>query len=104
MTQPTRQSAYDAVYAYIRTLPVSFLPTTVVDRNAIIWRAVNAALDAERAAALREAADAIDARQAKLDAEIRAEYGELDLTTELEGAATRSMAAHLRRMAEEARS
>ncbi|MGW1661034.1 hypothetical protein [Streptomyces microflavus] len=37
-----RQPAYDAVYAYIRTLPVEPVPI----RNAHIWRAVNAALDA----------------------------------------------------------
>ncbi|MFE1329730.1 hypothetical protein [Streptomyces microflavus] len=37
-----RQPAYDAVYAYIRTLPVD--PVQI--RNAHIWRAVNAALDA----------------------------------------------------------
>ncbi|MFF5421827.1 hypothetical protein [Streptomyces misionensis] len=48
-------------------------------------------------------ADAIDTRQDKLDAEIRAEYGELDRDTELESAATRAMAKHLRRMAEEGR-
>lgn len=36
-----RQPAYDAVYAYIRTLPPGG-----VERNAMIWRGVNAALDA----------------------------------------------------------
>ncbi|MFF7476631.1 hypothetical protein [Streptomyces sp. NPDC008092] len=41
-----RQSAYDAVFAYIRQQPVDFLPTTVVERNAILWHAVHAALDA----------------------------------------------------------
>lgn len=41
-----RQPAYDAVFAYIRSQPVDFLPTTVVDRNAMIWHAVHAALDA----------------------------------------------------------
>lgn len=41
-----RQPAYDAVFAYIRQQPHGFLPTTVVDRNAMIWRAVHAALDA----------------------------------------------------------
>ncbi|MFE5591477.1 hypothetical protein [Streptomyces sp. NPDC056549] len=55
-----------------------------------------------RAAVLCEAADAIDARQDQLDGEIRTEYGALDRDTEIEGAATRSMAALLRRMAEEA--
>lgn len=43
-----QQPAYNAVYAYIRTLPVDFLPTTVVDRNAMIWHAVNAALDRQQ--------------------------------------------------------
>ncbi|GGZ51574.1 hypothetical protein [Streptomyces rubiginosohelvolus] len=37
-----RQPAYDAVYAYIRTLPVEPTPS----RNAHIWHAVGAALDA----------------------------------------------------------
>ncbi|MFE5996739.1 hypothetical protein ACFQ6C_07575 [Streptomyces sp. NPDC056454] len=37
-----RQPAYDAVYAYIRTLPVEPTPS----RNAHIWNAVGAALDA----------------------------------------------------------
>lgn len=41
-----RQPAYDAVFAYIRQQPLDFLPTTVVDRNAMIWHAVHAALDA----------------------------------------------------------
>ncbi|KPC91158.1 hypothetical protein ADL27_31855, partial [Streptomyces sp. NRRL F-6602] len=37
-----RQPAYDAVFAYIPTLPRDFLPATVVDRNAMIWHAVHA--------------------------------------------------------------
>jgi len=41
-----RQAAYDAVFAYIRKQPVDFMPATVVDRNAMIWHAVHAALDA----------------------------------------------------------
>lgn len=41
-----RQPAYDAVFAYIRSQPRDFLPRTVVGRNAMIWRAVHAALDA----------------------------------------------------------
>jgi hypothetical protein len=41
-----RQAAYDAVFAYIRQQPRDFLPITVVDRNAMIWHAVHAALDA----------------------------------------------------------
>ncbi|MET9073903.1 hypothetical protein ABZX95_17385 [Streptomyces sp. NPDC004232] len=40
-----RQAAYDAVYAYIRELG-NYLPADPVLRNAIIWRAVHAALDA----------------------------------------------------------
>ncbi|MEV0220912.1 hypothetical protein [Streptomyces sp. NPDC050704] len=40
-----RQSAYDAVYEYIRGLG-TYLPPDPVHRNAIIWRAVNAALGA----------------------------------------------------------
>lgn len=41
-----RQAAYDAVLAYIHQQPVDFMPTTVVDRNALIWDAVHAALGA----------------------------------------------------------
>jgi len=41
-----RQPAYDAVFAYIRQQPRDFLPTTIVGRNAMIWDAVHAALDA----------------------------------------------------------
>jgi histidine triad (HIT) family protein len=41
-----RQAAYDAVFAHLRKQPVDFMPTTVVDRNAMIWHAVHAALDA----------------------------------------------------------
>lgn len=44
-----RQPAYDAVFAYIRTLPRDFLPATIVDRNAMIWQAVNIALGAPAA-------------------------------------------------------
>jgi hypothetical protein len=40
-----RQPAYDAVYEYIRGLG-PYLPPDPVHRNAIIWRAVHAALDA----------------------------------------------------------
>jgi len=40
-----RQPAYDAVYEYIRTLG-SYLPPDTAHRNAIIWRAVQAALGA----------------------------------------------------------
>ncbi|MEU6496423.1 hypothetical protein ABZ890_39605 [Streptomyces sp. NPDC046984] len=39
-----RQPAYAAVYAYIRRLG-DVMPTSRIDRNAIIWHAVNAALD-----------------------------------------------------------
>lgn len=41
-----RQPAWDAVFAYIRTLPRDAPPASVVERNAVIWRAVNAALTA----------------------------------------------------------
>jgi len=40
-----RQAAYDAVYEYIRALG-GYLPPDPVHRNAVIWRAVNAALNA----------------------------------------------------------
>ncbi|MFJ2717443.1 hypothetical protein [Streptomyces sp. NPDC087437] len=40
-----RQPAYAAVYAYIHRLD-DVMPTSRIDRNAIIWHAVNAALDA----------------------------------------------------------
>ncbi|MFJ9234119.1 hypothetical protein ACIRJ3_03930 [Streptomyces anulatus] len=64
-TQPAdpKQPAYDAVFAYIRSQPHDILPATVVERNAMIWRAVHAALNAappapaDRDAVLREAAD-----------------------------------------------
>ncbi|QPL14116.1 hypothetical protein QEH48_gp087 [Streptomyces phage TurkishDelight] len=42
---PRRQAAYDAVYDVIGSLGQS-LPSDTVHRNAAIWRAVNAALDA----------------------------------------------------------
>lgn len=45
VTDP-RQAAYDAVFAHLRKQPVDFMPATVVDRNAMIWHAVHAALDA----------------------------------------------------------
>ena len=44
MTDP-RQAAYDAVYAEISRLG-DYMPPDRVHRNAIIWRAVNAAIDA----------------------------------------------------------
>ncbi|MFD3535335.1 hypothetical protein [Streptomyces sp. NPDC058664] len=97
--QPARTDLYDALdQSWYRWGPPGTPKTDSLNRL------IDAHAAEVRAAALREAADAIDARQNKLDAEIRAEYGELDRDTELEGAATRSMAAHLRRMAEEARS
>lgn len=40
-----RQPAYDAVYEYIRALG-GYLPPDRVHRNALIWRAVSAALGA----------------------------------------------------------
>lgn len=40
-----RQAAYDAVYEYIRRLG-DYLPPDPVHRNAIIWRAIHAALNA----------------------------------------------------------
>ncbi|KND45425.1 hypothetical protein [Streptomyces stelliscabiei] len=40
-----RQPAYDAVYEYIRRLG-TYLPPDPVHRNAVIWRAVHAALGA----------------------------------------------------------
>ncbi|MBL0780232.1 hypothetical protein G6541_24615 [Streptomyces albidoflavus] len=57
---------------------------------------------AGRAAVLREAADTITRLQDQMDEEIRAEYGELDRDTGIEGAATRSMADVLRERAETA--
>jgi hypothetical protein len=44
-TAPERQPAYDAVYAYIRQLGDE-MPGSKIQRNAIIWHAVAAALDA----------------------------------------------------------
>ncbi|MCX5209772.1 hypothetical protein OG689_10800 [Kitasatospora sp. NBC_00240] len=43
-TADPRQPAWDAVFAYIRTLPRDTPRLSVVERNAVIWRAVNAAL------------------------------------------------------------
>lgn len=54
------------------------------------------------AASWQSAAAEIEARQDRLDAERRAEIGELDRDDELEGAGARSAAAHLRRRADEA--
>lgn len=45
VTLDPRQPAFDAVYDYIRRLGL-YLPPDTAHRNAIIWRAVNAALDA----------------------------------------------------------
>ncbi|MGW5989490.1 hypothetical protein ACWFRT_13935 [Streptomyces anulatus] len=65
MTADPKQPAYDAVFAYISSQPDA-LPATVVERNAMIWRAVHAALGAnppepaDRAATLRAAADHFD--------------------------------------------
>lgn len=60
-----RQSAYDAVYAYIRS--TNRMPGDLAYRNAMIWRAVNAALDAagvpgrsNRAAVRELAVDLLD--------------------------------------------
>jgi acyl-CoA reductase-like NAD-dependent aldehyde dehydrogenase len=55
----------------------------------------------DRGAVLREAADEIEARQARLDAEELDEIGSLDHETVLQGAAVRDMATHLRRVADE---
>ncbi|MCI3240257.1 hypothetical protein [Streptomyces spinosisporus] len=54
---------------------------------------------ADRAAVLLEAADAIEARQAEIERQEQDEHGFLDHETELQGAAVRDMAAHLRRLA-----
>jgi hypothetical protein len=54
-----------------------------------------------QAAAFRKAADAIVARQAKFEAEERADIGELDLETVQQGTAVRGMADYLRRLADE---
>ncbi|WP_228994740.1 hypothetical protein [Streptomyces sp. DH8] len=59
-----------------------------------------AAVDPVRRAHLLEAADAVTRLQAQMDQEIRAEYGELDRDTEVEGAATRRMADMLRELAD----
>lgn len=69
-----RQPAYDAVYAYIRRLG-DHLPPDPVHRNAIIWRGVNAALDAITPAAepcahgCRQAADDLTRLGQEIDAE-----------------------------------
>ncbi|MEV5677270.1 hypothetical protein [Streptomyces sp. NPDC052179] len=53
-----------------------------------------------RRAHFLEAADAITRLQDEMDEEIRTEYGEPDRDTEVEGAATRRMAAMLREQAD----
>jgi hypothetical protein len=45
VTPDPRQPAYDAVYEYIRRLG-DYLPPDTRHRNAVIWRAVHAALGA----------------------------------------------------------
>ncbi|HEY8985714.1 MAG TPA: hypothetical protein VIU15_39855 [Streptomyces sp.] len=66
-TEPTlptgdpRQPAHDAVFAFIRSLGEE-LPTNLVGRNAMIWRAVNAALDAMAAPAPPAAPSALRTR------------------------------------------
>lgn len=45
VTPDPRQPAFDAVYDYTRALG-DYLPSDTAHRNAIIWRAVNVALDA----------------------------------------------------------
>ncbi|MFJ5890364.1 hypothetical protein [Streptomyces californicus] len=57
------------------------------------------AVDPVRRAHLLEAAHAITRLQEQMDQEIRAEYGELDRDTEVEGTATRRMAEMLRELA-----
>ncbi|MGW6009678.1 hypothetical protein [Streptomyces sp. NPDC055210] len=52
-------------------------------------------------AGLREAASMIEARQERLDAEERADFGRLDHETVLQGAAVRDMAEHLRKQADQ---
>lgn len=42
---PVRQPAYDAIYALIRRIG-DHVPTSPIHRNALIWRAVETALDA----------------------------------------------------------
>ena len=53
----THKAAYDAVYAYIRQLGDQ-LPPDEVHRNAMIWRAVQAALEADEPTSRRRAHDA----------------------------------------------
>lgn len=62
----TRRPAYDAVYAYIRTLPREAITYSAVERNAAIWRAVNAALDAQTNATSAPVAD-LTAAHAELE-------------------------------------
>ncbi|MGX1909027.1 hypothetical protein ACWIID_09210 [Streptomyces phaeochromogenes] len=54
-----------------------------------------------RATVLHEAANLIEARQDRLDAEERAEFDDLDHETVLQGVAVRDMAKHLRHLAAE---
>ncbi|WP_433701803.1 hypothetical protein [Nocardiopsis sp. CA-288880] len=53
----SNQRAYEAVYAYIDSIG-GYLPPDEVHRNAMIWRAVEAALEADKPTALRRAHDA----------------------------------------------
>lgn len=64
---PRRQAAYDAVYDLIRDLGPALAPEPV-HRNATIWRAVNAALDAAGLPVTADPADpAADVVRATLD-------------------------------------
>lgn len=101
--QDARQPAWDAVYGYLRTLPRDQLPTSIVERNAVIWRAVNAALvalgyedteqrptplaDALRDQVLTEAAALIQQDQQDREAAELARFSELDHETVLQTAA-----------------
>ncbi len=51
------KAAYDAVYAYIDKIGIA-LPSDAARRNAMIWTAVQAALEADEQVALRRAHDA----------------------------------------------
>jgi hypothetical protein len=89
-------AAYDRERATVQ--PFCELPhETIAEEDACDRRR----LEADRAAVLREAADAIEAEQSREEAEEQAQHGSLDHETVLQGAAVRDKAALLRRMADE---
>lgn len=101
-TEPDDPAAY-ALARHIADHPVSTIQAAFRYLNTplTIELREDPAAPEDRGAVLREAADLIEARQDRLDAEERAEYVNLDHETVLQGEAVRGMAAYLRKVAAE---